>query len=154
MDDPLDDIDKPLENVAIEEAIAQELQIVMESPDDNASDDEEEDKSIQNKEDSNDNSGFWSQDDCDWRPDNLVGTCFGLTFIKSIESAAQCKEACCKDEECITWQYHPTKGCQNGGNVRLGMEHAATPNWCEPTKPKPWKGRRIKGINNDNVCEW
>ena len=95
------------------------------------------------------------KDSCEWRPENLVGTCFGLQSIKGIESAIQCKESCCNDAECITWQWHNIKGCQNGGNVRFGLERASTVNWCEPTKPRQWEGKRIKNKNEQNgECEW
>lgn len=101
---------------------------------------------------------------CKWRPDKLVGTCFGLHRVttdkinKLIHSAATCKEYCCNmGEKCITWQYKSNKGCFVGGNVRLGLEHANTPHWCEPTLPIPWQGQRILNRtkhNDQNKCIW
>ena len=113
----------------------------------------------------------YCHDDCQWRQDNLVGRCFGLWKVKSIDTSkievsnsmylthdnvynnyirkesidniADCKQYCCDlGKNCVTFQYHPNKGCFVGGNVRLGLERAGTANWCEPVAPKQWLGQR------------
>jgi hypothetical protein len=39
-----------------------------------------------------------------------------------------------------------------GGPVRLGLELAATSNWCEPTAPAPWRGHRVVGRGASGEC--
>eukprot|EP01084_Bolivina_argentea_P315915 547482_1 len=145
-------------NIDIHEIIANELQNELENADSDTSTEQDSLMDISDDIESNEeNKEFLNlpQDECNWRPENLFGACFGLSFMKDIHSVIDCKKKCCEDEECITWQYHPTKGCQNGGNVRFGLEHADTPNWCEPMRPKQWNGKRLKNKdNNSNKCEW
>merc|ERR1711879_535952 len=49
----------------------------------------------------------------EWRPDLLVGRCFGLQKQKGdFPSAASCGDRCCElGDDCFTWQWRPDKGC-------------------------------------------
>lgn len=81
-----------------------------------------------------------------WRPDVLVGKCFGLEEAKdpaASKSPEACRAQCCGDEKCVTWQYQQTRGCFVGGPIRLGLERADTPHWCEESAQAPWTGRRL-----------
>lgn len=99
-----------------------------------------------------------------WRPDRLVGRCFGLTphhqysQLKGIpyaKSAAECKSMCCNlGDECVTWQYEKwTKECKLGGKVRVGTEKDEGKTWCEPLAPAKWNGRKIESRKGDK-CLW
>lgn len=100
-----------------------------------------------------------------WRPDKLVGRCFGLkthtefTEVKDVaivQTADQCKAMCCKlDTKCVTWQYWTgDKVCKMGGPVRLGTETADTALWCEPNPPVKWNGSKIKSRKTDGTCDF
>ena len=104
---------------------------------------------------------------CEWRDDTLWGTCFGMRYQKDIKTQKECETKCCEleyqerilnDEDskkyCVSWQWSHNKGCFFGGIMRLGFESAKTPDWCEPTKPKKWNGKRIKSRDPNNICEW
>ncbi|KAK3289202.1 hypothetical protein CYMTET_3363 [Cymbomonas tetramitiformis] len=126
---------------------------------------------------------------CNWRDDRLVGRCFGLTcatgrppegtkangtkiaaarisedyrFLQAwADTAASCEELCCRmgPERCISYQFRGDVGCCLGPAVRLGLEKAASPHWCEPTPPKVWSGRelarRTPGTGGTKaICEW
>ena len=41
-----------------------------------------------------------------------------------------------------------------GGPVRLGFEAADTGNWCEPTPPQDWKGKRLTKRSSPRKCTW
>ena len=97
-----------------------------------------------------------------WRPDELVGKCFGLKKISeyknggidvpdssTITSPEACKKLCCRlGDKCVTWQFMDlTKECKLGGPVRLGLEGADNDNWCEPHAPTEWTGRVLKSRN-------
>lgn len=99
-----------------------------------------------------------------WRPERLVGRCFGLKEhfrfpqlkdITTVNNAVECKSLCCNlGAECITWQYESAeKVCKLGEKVRLGFEHADTPNWCEPQAPSKWNGRKIVS-REGGKCIW
>jgi hypothetical protein len=86
--------------------------------------------------------------DVKWRPDLLVGKCFGLESAPVPEASKSweaCRDHCCEAKEaCITWQYQSVRGCVVGGGVRLGLELAAPSAWCEETSPQQvWQGRRL-----------
>jgi len=83
-----------------------------------------------------------------WRPDELVGKCFGLKPAPVPEASTSweaCRDHCCEAKKgCITWQYQSVRGCVVGGGVRLGLELAAPSPWCEETSPQQvWQGRRL-----------
>lgn len=99
-----------------------------------------------------------------WRPDSLPGKCFGLDSsvdiqelksLGNIRSARDCRALCCNlGATCITWQYqNTTRECFVGPAVRLGLEGANTPHWCEPFAPTTWNGHRLKSKINGK-CEW
>lgn len=104
-----------------------------------------------------------------WTLDQLSGRCFGLVSSPevvtkrldirnfTINDADTCKHLCCNlGHECITWQYWAGKNlCKVGGQVRLGLEAAKTPLWCDPAKPVVWNGKRISSRFPDNeTCSW
>lgn len=91
-----------------------------------------------------------------WRPQRLLGRCFGLTLhsifpelssIKVVESAKQCKSICCNlQEKCINWQYQQaSKQCKLGKDlVRLGNEGYNSPYWCDPLPTSNmWFGKKL-----------
>ena len=91
-----------------------------------------------------------------WRPQRLLGRCFGLTIhsvfselssIKIVESAKQCKSICCNlQEKCINWQYQQaSKQCKLGKDlVRLGSEGYNSPYWCDPLPTSNmWLGNKL-----------
>lgn len=100
-----------------------------------------------------------------WRPQRLLGRCFGLTLhsvfpelssIKIVESAKQCKSICCNlQEKCINWQYQQaSKQCKLGKDlVRLGTEGYNSPYWCDPLPTSNmWLGNKLlKVISNISV---
>jgi hypothetical protein len=100
-----------------------------------------------------------------WRPDKLIGRCFGLTLhskypelahIPSLNSSSDCRALCCNyGSKCITWQYEATgKVCNIGREVRLGMEGGDTPYWCDPFPPAEWSGHRLDSRGSDGTCKW
>jgi hypothetical protein len=100
-----------------------------------------------------------------WRPDKLIGRCFGLTLhstypelahISSVNNSADCRALCCNyGLKCVTWQYETTgKVCNIGREVRLGMEGGDTPFWCDPFPPAEWSGRRLESRDSDGTCKW
>lgn len=115
-----------------------------------------------------------------WRPNELVGKCFGLHETsqlegasaelknKKFETADDCRKLCCiLEDKCVTWQWQEqTKKCLVGPIVRLGMEgcdsKAVGPemskhcgNWCEPLPPSKWNGRRVMSRDgNTGECTW
>ena len=109
---------------------------------------------------------------CSWRPDVLVGRCFGLRrvdksqFPDAWRSVQGCMAHCCSLSDdvhmpdgrvCVTFQFHRRKGCFVGRNVRLGLEAAKTPNWCEPVKPAAWTGFRLlerRTAEDAEDCDW
>ena len=99
-----------------------------------------------------------------WRPEKLVGRCFGLkkhteypqlSGIKVVRNSAECKSICCNmGAECISWQYEQRSlDCKLGEKVRLGHEHADTPFWCDPYAPSTWNGRKILS-RQGRTCTW
>src|SRR5687768_16034439 len=89
-----------------------------------------------------------------WRADKLSGRCFGLELhstyeelkhIKSVNTSIVCRTLCCNlGDKCVSWQYEKvSKSCKLGKPVRLGMEHADTPYWCEPFAPSKWSGKKL-----------
>jgi len=102
-----------------------------------------------------------------WRPEKLVGRCFGLKpfyeipelkRIKQVTNAGDCKALCCNlGTKCATWQFQAPGDCQLGGTVRLGFEGANTVDWCEPHAPAKWNGRYLASRNVESdrkVCTW
>ena len=111
-----------------------------------------------------------------WRPDTLVGKCFGLTDSEKLESegykkfpiasADDCRKLCCiMGDKCTTWQFQTSSNvCQVGPVVRLGFEGCDSKvlggehcgNWCEPHAPSKWNGRRVVSRSNEKPgeCTW
>uniref|UniRef100_A0A7S1TP03 Apple domain-containing protein n=1 Tax=Phaeomonas parva TaxID=124430 RepID=A0A7S1TP03_9STRA len=53
-------------------------------------------------------------DEATWDPTELQTQCLGLGDMRRGEpskSAANCRDACCADEKCDTWQWRADKGC-------------------------------------------
>jgi len=91
---------------------------------------------------------------CEWQDEILEGRCMGLRHLDGdYPTAASCGDACCEAGwECFTWQWRKDRGCFLGDIVRVGLEGAPTGNWCEPTKPATWMGKRLKKRNGDGTC--
>eukprot|EP01041_Mallomonas_annulata_P007244 gene7245-14780_t len=99
-----------------------------------------------------------------WRPEKLVGRCFGLSVSNTypehkdriVESSDECRKMCCHmGEKCVSWQYQSsTKECKLGGIIRLGTEGADTHEWCEPLPPARWNGKRLSKRDSNDKCEW
>lgn len=102
-----------------------------------------------------------------WRPDHLVGRCFGLSPSTGkryrellegvdIKSSSDCRAVCCNlGEKCVSWQYlAATNECKLGGVVRLGFEKTGTPDWCDPQPPEVWNGKRLFSRGIDGQCIW
>lgn len=88
-----------------------------------------------------------------------MGKCFGLEAVPDAATPEACRRFCCdQGDACITWQWQDKakggRGCMAGGPVRLGLELAATSNWCEPTAPAPWRGHRLKERDGGGACTW
>lgn len=98
-----------------------------------------------------------------WRPDNLVGRCFGLGPYSKFEELAgvkvatsqDCRSVCCNlGEKCVSWQFTSKKECKIGGVVRLGFEATGTPDWCDPNPPVSWNGKRLVERKANGQCVW
>lgn len=102
-----------------------------------------------------------------WRPDNLIGRCFGLSPTTGkrykelvagvqIKSSSDCRAVCCNlGDKCVSWQYlSATNECKLGGVVRLGFEKTGTPDWCDPEGPSEWSGKRLFSRGVDGQCAW
>lgn len=102
-----------------------------------------------------------------WRPDNLIGRCFGLSPTTGkryrelldgvqIKSSSDCRAVCCNlGDKCVSWQYlSATNECKLGGVVRLGFEKTGTPDWCDPEGPSEWNGKRLAFRGVDGQCVW
>ena len=111
-------------------------------------------------------SNLRSADKCanQWRPEELVGRCFGLknhseynslSDVKYVTNADHCKALCCRlGEKCISWQYwNDIHLCKLGGQVRLGAEAGGTANWCEPLAPLVWTGHVLE-TKDGSSCMW
>lgn len=102
-----------------------------------------------------------------WRPDKLIGRCFGLkphneykelNKISSVNTQEECRHICCNmGNDCISWQYlnHTNNGiCTLGGPVRLGLEANGKPDWCDPSPPGKWNGKRLLTRSKSEGCSW
>ena len=112
-----------------------------------------------------------------WRPDELVGKCFGLTEVEKLsgipaelknsrkfDNADDCRKLCCAlGDKCVTWQFASlSKKCTIGPVVRLGFEGCDSKiggehcgNWCEPNAPAKWNGKRVKSRDAaTGECTW
>jgi len=91
---------------------------------------------------------------CEWRPDELSGRCFGLQKQDGdFPTRDVCEKHCCKvGWDCITYQWRKDKGCFIGDIVRLGSERAPTGNWCEPSEPAEWMGKRLIERKDSTSC--
>lgn len=102
-----------------------------------------------------------------WRPDHLVGRCFGLSpttgkrfksLLEGVEikSSSDCRALCCNlGDQCVSWQYLSSRNeCKLGGVVRLGLEKTGTPDWCDPEAPAVWEGKRLFSRGVDGQCTW
>jgi hypothetical protein len=85
----------------------------------------------------------------------------GMAINMTTNDAAGCERLCCDlGKECISWQYwEHTEVCKVGGQIRLGMEAAPTPNWCDPIAPHKWNGKKIGSRKlaergGDATCTW
>mmetsp|Transcript_25222 Transcript_25222/g.25435 ORF Transcript_25222/g.25435 Transcript_25222/m.25435 type:complete len:239 (-) Transcript_25222:41-757(-) len=98
-----------------------------------------------------------------WRPEKLVGRCFGLKMSTTydefkdvvVDTYEQCRKMCCNmEDKCVSWQYQAkTRECKLGGIIRLGTEGADTVEWCEPLPPAKWNGYNI-ATRKDGKCTW
>lgn len=97
-----------------------------------------------------------------WRPEKLPGRCFGLKLhhkypelesISVVNDVGTCRAICCNlGDKCVTWQYEKqSKECKLGGPVRLGLENAGVPEWCEPNAPIQWNGYKVTSRDDVNV---
>jgi hypothetical protein len=101
-----------------------------------------------------------------WRPENLVGRCFGFKAYQelpelqdsglNITTANQCRKLCCNlDSKCTSWQFESTQpACKIGGIARLGLEATGTPDWCDPFPDMKWNGRVLVDRAADGTCKW
>lgn len=96
-----------------------------------------------------------TENSCKWREDQLVGKCFGLQKQEGTYATQQiCEQRCCEvGWDCITYQWRQDMGCFFGDIVRLGLEGAPTGNWCEPSKPSQWTGKRLVS-RESSICSF
>lgn len=111
-----------------------------------------------------------------WRPDQLVGKCFGLSdsdkldgdskeFRRAISTADDCRKLCCvMGDKCTSWQFqNEAKVCQVGPVVRFGLEGCDSKvlggehcgNWCDDHSPSKWNGKKV--VSRDKAtgeCVW
>eukprot|EP00658_Telonema_sp_P-2_P044719 TRINITY_DN32618_c0_g1_i1.p1 TRINITY_DN32618_c0_g1~~TRINITY_DN32618_c0_g1_i1.p1 ORF type:complete len:207 (+),score=15.04 TRINITY_DN32618_c0_g1_i1:79-621(+) len=73
-----------------------------------------------------------------WEPNSLSGQCFGLGDRQRIspDTAVACRDACCAQPECLTWQFREDKGCFYAPTSR------AHKNACEAPEFSPYRGQR------------
>jgi len=96
-------------------------------------------------------SGKTPSNTCNWRPEPLAGECDVTkvtTESKAFDNAADCEDACCESDECVSWQFREKEGCQWGGDTRLGAEKDGVSAWCEPRAPAVWHGQWVKKNGN------
>lgn len=55
----------------------------------------------------------------------------------------ECATSCCKDDNCITWQFRHDVGCFHGADLRLGMEKDGPAAWCSDHKSYIWHGQNL-----------
>jgi len=94
---------------------------------------------------------------CQWRPEPLQGICDvtkSTPQSQIYKTAVECEEACCKSNDCITFQFRTKEGCLFGGDTRLGAEKDGVSAWCEPRSPDSWHGQRTKskGTPVEGAC--
>jgi len=90
---------------------------------------------------------------CTWTTDDLLGRCFGLQKqAGNFPTAGSCEKLCCQvGWDCITYQWRKDKGCFLGDIVRVGEESAPTDNWCEPSIPAEWTGKRMLSFSRETL---
>jgi hypothetical protein len=84
--------------------------------------------------------------DCQWRPEPLLGVCDttkSSEHSKFYKTAIECENACCAIPTCTSFQFRQKEGCQWGDDTRLGSEGDGPIAWCEPRPPAKWSGQRI-----------
>ena len=98
-----------------------------------------------------------------WRPEELVGKCFGFKLFSelpdhpaNITKPSECRSFCCSlGDKCVSWQFETTQGlCKVGGIARLGLEATGTPDWCDPYPDMKWNGRTLSSRSPSGKCEW
>lgn len=100
-----------------------------------------------------------------WRPDKLVGTCFGLkkhtayddiNHITLVNSSVDCRSLCCNlGDKCVSWQYSTTTAeCKLGPVMRLGLEKTGKSGWCDPVPPQEWTGAKLAKRAQPGKCSW
>mmetsp|Transcript_12732 Transcript_12732/g.15517 ORF Transcript_12732/g.15517 Transcript_12732/m.15517 type:complete len:346 (-) Transcript_12732:380-1417(-) len=86
--------------------------------------------------------------------ENLAGTCPNNTLkpppdSASLSTVSECATSCCKNPECVVWQYRSDTGCVQGADIRIGMEKDGTPRWCEASPPVEWQGQFVGTGSNE-----
>lgn len=100
-----------------------------------------------------------------WRPEELVGRCFGLkdhntysnlNHIKEVKTSGHCRSLCCDMDSCMSWQYWKDINlCKLGDPARLGGEGGDSANWCEPHPPLKWNGQlKDAKASTTGSCVW
>ncbi|KAI2497759.1 hypothetical protein MHU86_16754 [Fragilaria crotonensis] len=91
-----------------------------------------------------------------WHPDEQPGQCFGLGDVRpGIETAQECKAACCSIDICAAWQFQETLGCFY--NVRMhSCQKGDDPVFFEPFvgRRKKLSSRTYKGRNGKASVSW
>eukprot|EP01036_Dinobryon_divergens_P027754 gene27757-36576_t len=77
-----------------------------------------------------------------WRPQRLLGRCFGLTLHSIFPELSNIKQA--------------SKQCKLGKDlVRLGHEGYNSPFWCDPLPTSNmWLGKKLLKMEQDGSCSW
>jgi hypothetical protein len=91
-----------------------------------------------------------------WHPDEQPGQCFGLGDVRpGIDTAQECKAACCSIDICGAWQFQETLGCFY--NVRMhSCQKGDDPVFFEPFvgRRKKLSSRTYKGRNGKSPVSW
>lgn len=77
--------------------------------------------------------------------ENLRGKCILNPYYALIATTTitECATSCCKDDNCITWQFRHDVGCFHGADLRLGMEKDGPAAWCSDHKSYIWHGQNL-----------
>ena len=94
-----------------------------------------------------------SNNNCQWRPEPLVGVCDTTKATpesQKYKTAQECENACCRATTCVSFQFRTKEGCLWANrDTRIGAEKDGVSGWCEPRPPAQWQGQRtkVKGSN-------